>query len=96
MKTTLRFRGGDLAGSYDLDDPTIPEDVTTFWTATGGQAGESNQGYLLAGEFQIRPNERLAEAIPIGSSLAHAILLGDRPPLTAPLRARMMGGGPMM
>ena len=92
MKTTLRFRGGDLAGVYDPDDPGTPQDVLDFWAATGGQVGEIDQGYLLAGVFQISPDERLAEAIPIGSSLAHAILLGDRPPLTAPLRARMTGG----
>lgn len=92
MKTTLRFRGGDLAGAYNPDDPGTPQDVLDFWMATGGQAGEINQGYLLAGVFQISPDGRLAEAIPIGSSLAHAILLGERGPLTAPLRTRIVGG----
>lgn len=92
MKTTLHFHGGDLHGTYDLSDPSTPADVTTFWAATGGQVGEIDQGYLLAGVFQISPDERLAEAIPIGSSLAHAILLGERGPLTAPLRARIVGG----
>ena len=92
MSTTLHFRGGDLAGTYNLSDPTTPADVTTFWSATGGQVGETSQGYMLAGLFPTGVDEQRGEVLPVESSLAQTILLGDRPALTSPLRCRMMGG----
>ena len=92
MITTLHFHGGDLAGVYDLDDPTIPTDVSAFWAAVGGQVGEVDQGYLLAGLFATGLDEQRGEVILTDSSLARSILLGDRPPLTAPLRSRIAGG----
>ena len=92
MTTTLCFHGGDLAGLYDLDDPTIPEDVTTFWSAVDGQVGEIAGAYMLAGLFATGLDEQRGEVILTDSSLARAILLGERPALTAPLRARMTGG----
>ncbi len=92
MITTLHFHGGDLAGVYDLDDPTIPTDVSAFWAAVGGQVGEIDQGYLLAGLFETGLDEQRGEVLPVDSALAQAIMLGTRPPLTAPLRARIAGG----
>lgn len=95
MTTILRFRSGDLAGVYDLDDPETPAAVTLFWQETGGQVGEIDQGYLLAGLFETGLDEQRGEVIPADSSLALAVMLGERGPLTAPLRARVVGG-PLM
>ena len=95
MTTILRFHSGDLAGTFDLDDPDTPQDVLTFWSQTGGQVGEISGAYMLAGLFQIDLDEQRGEVLRVDSALARAILLGERGPLTAPLRARVVGG-PLM
>lgn len=95
MKTTLRFHGGDLAGVYALDDPSTPYDALTFWEATGGVVGELFGQYILAGVVEVSLDKTVADAVLVTSSLGQAILLGERGPLTAPLRARVVGG-PMM
>ena len=96
MTTTLHFHGGDLHGTYDLSDPSTPADVTTFWAATGGQVGGINQGYVLAGLFETDVDEQRGEVLPVESALAQAILLGNRPALTAPLRAQSVVGYPLL
>ncbi len=95
MTTTLHFHGGDLHGTYDLSDPSIPQAVLDFWSAVGDQVGGVSEGYVLAGLFETDVDEQRGEVLPVESSLGRSILLGRHAPLTAPLRCRTVGGALM-